>query len=184
MSFFLKTSQISQHSIMGMSLKSYSGLLPRWGTMWSGAIYEHQILGSRTSGNAGLLWPTISHTDGVGGSSYTNALRAESGERRQSGHKIQKNVEGLCPGQLGGEPGKIAGAAQRGLGRDVYGVSGRMDESRIPSARGCKQFDYEPPRTKTRQKGDMQRIRTIGNSILPQAARPLLQAVYEWLNHG
>ena len=64
--FFSKMFQVSQASIMGMSLGDYSGRLPKAGTMQNGVIYEHQILALRTEENDGYAWPTPTTDDAKG----------------------------------------------------------------------------------------------------------------------
>ena len=59
MYFFSKMFQVSQASMLGLSLESYSGRLPKWGSMLSGVVYEQQMSAPRTGANAGFVWPTV-----------------------------------------------------------------------------------------------------------------------------
>lgn len=58
MRFFLKTCLVFHRSLMGLNLNTYSGRLPKWGSMLSGDIYEHRIVERHTSANGGSAWPT------------------------------------------------------------------------------------------------------------------------------
>lgn len=60
MRFFLRMYPVFHRSMMGLSLNTYSGRLPKWGSMRNGDIYEHRIVERRTSANGGSAWPTPS----------------------------------------------------------------------------------------------------------------------------
>ena len=62
--FFSRMCRAFQASMMGLSLSTYSGRLPKWGLMLSGDIYELQTLERHTAANDGSLWPTARATMG------------------------------------------------------------------------------------------------------------------------
>lgn len=64
MRFFLKMFRASQASLMGLSLSTYLGRLPKWGSMQSGDIYEHQTLERLIDESDGSAWPTVRATMG------------------------------------------------------------------------------------------------------------------------
>jgi len=53
--FFSRMFPVSQASMMAMNLKSYSGRLPKWGTMHNGDILELQTSAHLTNVNAGSV---------------------------------------------------------------------------------------------------------------------------------
>lgn len=63
MSFFSKTYRVSQVSMMGLSLESYSRRLPKWGSMRNGDVYPQQTQARRTDGNDGSVCPTPVNSD-------------------------------------------------------------------------------------------------------------------------
>lgn len=65
--FFSKMFPVSQASLMGTPLSSYSGRLPKWGSMRSGDIFALQTWARPTSANGGSAWPTPKKADGDGG---------------------------------------------------------------------------------------------------------------------
>ena len=61
------------------------------------------------------------------------------------------------------------GSLESGLGGCPDGASGRL-VGRWPAGPGCRQHDWEPGRTHARQPGDKQRLRMLGNAVVPQQA--------------
>lgn len=58
MRFFLKMYRVSQNSMMGTVLSTYSGRLPKWGSMLSGDIFAPRMLALRIKESVGSAWPT------------------------------------------------------------------------------------------------------------------------------
>ena len=71
--------------------------------------------------------------------------------------------------------------AQSGMGRDAHGLPGRLDGHRWPAPPGPHQHSYEPPRTHPRQPTDKQRLRALGNAVVPQQAAVIGRWVGEHL---
>jgi len=69
--------------------------------------------------------------------------------------------------------------AQSGLGRDVDGLSARMDRTRWPAAFGEEQYEWEPPRVAVGVKNRVPRLKALGNAVVPQQVYPILRAIKE-----
>lgn len=65
--FFLRMYRVLQTSMMGLSLKSYSGRLPKWGMMRNGDIFELQTQALHTDESDSLSWPTVVKSDADSG---------------------------------------------------------------------------------------------------------------------
>ena len=78
---------------------------------------------------------------------------------------------------------KIASLKSR-LGRGAYGLSSRVDRHRGKwvARPNEPQFDYEPPRTTSRRKHRMDRIKALGNAVVPQQVLPIVQAIKVFLD--
>lgn len=85
MSFFLRTSQVLQASLMGLPLEIFSGRLPQSGTMRNGHIYARLMRARRIAGNAGSAWPTARATMG--------ALYQPSADKPHAGGGLAKRLE-------------------------------------------------------------------------------------------
>jgi hypothetical protein len=71
--------RVLQASMMGMSLSSYSGRLPKWGLMRNGDIYELQTQVRHTVESDGsVCYPTLSASDGTRGASTDPKYFGES----------------------------------------------------------------------------------------------------------
>ncbi len=81
------------------------------------------------------------------------------------------------------EPTKryTTGETQSRLGGTSHGLPGRLDFAGFPSRPGEPQFSYEPPRILPSTKNTNARIKALGNSVVPQVAYPVFQAIAEWL---
>lgn len=67
MSFFSRTSQVLQASLMGLPLEIFLGRLPQSGSMRNGHIYALLMQAHRTAGNGGSAWPTARTRGLIGG---------------------------------------------------------------------------------------------------------------------
>jgi len=57
-----------------------------------------------------------------------------------------------------------------GVGRNADGLPCRLDGHQWPARPGCAQYPYEPSRTRKRQQHDKQRIKALGNAVVPACA--------------
>ena len=71
--------------------------------------------------------------------------------------------------------------AESRMGRDPDGISGWLDRHRWPAPPGPHQHSYEPPRTHPRQPTDKQRLKALGNAVVPQQAAVIGRWVGEHL---
>lgn len=69
-----------------------------------------------------------------------------------------------------------AGAAQSRLGRDFNGLSHRL-HGHWPAGLGQAQHDWEPPRVEVGVKNRTQRLKALGNAVVPQQAYTILAAI-------
>ena len=67
-------------------------------------------------------------------------------------------------------------SAESDVGGDADGVPRRLDAHLWPNGRGCPQAPWEPPRTTASFKGRGQRLKALGNAVVPQVA----EAVGRW----
>lgn len=63
--FFSRMSSVLQASLLGTPLSSFSGRLPKWGSMRSGDIFALVTSVRHTSGSDGSAWPTAQATKGT-----------------------------------------------------------------------------------------------------------------------
>lgn len=70
------------------------------------------------------------------------------------------------------------------LGRVSHGISGRMDRHRgqWPARPNEPQFDYEPPRITDRKDCRVNRVKALGNAVVPQQVLPIVQAIKSFLD--
>jgi DNA (cytosine-5)-methyltransferase 1 len=91
------------------------------------------------------------------------------------------------PGRMGRDKQPIQGhgdrkaTAESGMGRGFNGLSSRLDGHRWPAPPGPTQHDYEPPRTRPRQPDDEERLKALGNAVVPQQAAVIGRWVGEYL---
>ena len=68
------------------------------------------------------------------------------------------------------------GISELYMGRGSAGISARLDAHRWPAPPGL-QHPWEPPRTRPRQPHDRDRLRALGNAVVPQCAA----VIGEWI---
>jgi DNA (cytosine-5)-methyltransferase 1 len=65
------------------------------------------------------------------------------------------------------------------LGGVLDGISFKLDEHRWPAGLGLEQYDWEPPRVAEGVKDRKDRLRALGNTVVPQVVYPILKAIME-----
>lgn len=131
--FFSKTCRVLQASLMGTPLSSYSGRLPKWGTMHSGDIYALRTQAHRTCANGGSAWPTPNVPNG--GRVIPQNVKLMPGKAAyHDGRKVQVDLKAAVTrwptpiagdGQTGGQIGSD------GIPRGLYGLTKLMGNGEI-----------------------------------------------------
>lgn len=75
----------------------------------------------------------------------------------------------------------LPGDVEPGMVRDVYGLPYRLDRPRWPAPMGQAQYTDEPPRTIQGYYGRADRIKALGNAVIPQVVYQFANAVREVL---
>lgn len=146
-----------------------------------GPVADPVRLGAGQSvGVPGSAVPSVSFADGQG---MADARRlggkggadghARSGADR---HPTRRN-EGAGDDQRSGRDAS-SGVAQPGLVRVPHGVSARLDEHRWPAGRGQAQHEWEAPRTVKKAHQRPQRLKALGNAVIPQVASLAWRVLY------
>jgi site-specific DNA-cytosine methylase len=111
--------------------------------------------------------------DALGGPVQRRRIGGELGgeERPTESEGVQRQRHGrvVGPGRAPGPAGGV-GPTVAGVGRGLDGVSGVLDATRWPVARGCEQPAWEPARVRLRGRGDRARLKMLGNAVVPQCA--------------
>ena len=69
------------------------------------------------------------------------------------------------------------------MGRNVDGLPYRVDRHQFPASRGQQQHDGEPSRVTDITRNRRQRIRSLGNAVVPQVIYPIAVEIWEYLEN-
>lgn len=104
---WVKTSGGYSQLTLDGTLVEYSETWPRQGISVSGGCYRRVPLVHHTHVKDCSLWPTPTASEGMGGGTASEALRALNGQRRASGHKVTLRAKDLHRLQFGENPRPI-----------------------------------------------------------------------------
>lgn len=93
---------------------------------------------------------------------------SEGGGRREQGF-TRLECDGLYARRKTGR-----GPTQPGLGGNFNGLSARMDQCRWPAGPGQPQYSWEPPRIASGVKHRKDRLKALGNAVVPYQIFPVL----------
>ena len=95
--------------------------------------------------------------------------RAARAAREQGVQRQRLRAESLHRGPALANADRPEAATKPGVGRGVDGLPAWMDHA-WPAGRGPEQHPGEPPRIRKRRPGDRQRLKALGNAVVPQCA--------------
>lgn len=121
-------------------------------------------------------WPTPTSRDWKGGGRVNDGRRGASiPDLVETPHLwlTPTTGDGIRGGQ-GQEDkhlrGQMGGATTPDMGRGFDGISARLDRARWPAYRHQPQHDWEPSRTVEHYRGRRERLRALGNAVVPHCA--------------
>jgi len=77
-----------------------------------------------------------------------------------------------------------AGQTQPRLGQHFTRLSVRLDRHRWPARPGQPQYTWEPPRVTDRTDNRANRLKALGNAVVPQVVYPIALAIAEWFDNA
>src|SRR3990167_9487316 len=166
--FFSKTCRVLEHSMLVSTLDDYSGPLPHWGMMHSGGITALKTLARPTFVIGGSAWPSPSATDTRVRAAPSHPHLTKNGTLRhinkagtQSAIRLSQAVKFFDGGV--GELNPDWVETLMGYPPDWTDISG-------------------PPAPTTRKQDRANRLKALGNAVVPQVVLPIATAIVEWLD--
>lgn len=102
--------------------------------------------------------------------------------QRAAWQQVSRSRRGTLQLERAGYRGGRRYGDQSRMGAHVDGVSGRLAGHRWPAGQGAFQYPYEPPRTLSQTTPHWEeKVRAIGNAVVPQLIFPIAQAIKAWL---
>lgn len=138
-----------------------------WGEIAGGIVASGEILayanqrGLGTESHQRQVWDVPAGSNGILVNAQRKGLQGQNGENIQSG--------GFTQSGGGKQP-------QSRMGGIFDGLSFRLDTSRFPSPPGQTPKEWEAPRTTQKRQAD--RIKALGNAVVPQVIQPFARAIH------
>jgi DNA (cytosine-5)-methyltransferase 1 len=134
----------------------------------------------------------LSHVDRIGrdnGREYWEELGDTSCKRLEgNGTDGQQEPRARRSKQTNGAGDRLGRAStattEPGLVRVADGLSYRLDGHRFPNYRGLEPFEFEPPKVTERKHLRKERIKALGNAVVPQCIYPIAVEMMAELREG